>query len=226
MARRGRGGQGQGPGRRDGDRQRERGLIRRRRAYPSLPAAGRREGLPGRQVRGPAQAGDRRHVRRQRGDPGGNRRRRRPVGRPASRPAVPRLPHPPRPTASSRPGPVSRRLVSRRRAGRHPVSRGSSRRRPLSRQQAPRYQGPTRRPATHTVRDRATPPRRLARRGRRRDPARVEARPRSVARSAPAVTGRRCRRPDRMTRILTRMTRTCPLRRSTSSPAWPSYSAN
>ena len=88
VAGRGRGDQGQGPGRRDRDRQRERGLVRRRGAYPPLPPAGRREGLSGQQVRGPAQAGDRHLVRRQRGDPRGNRRRRRPVGRPAPRSAL------------------------------------------------------------------------------------------------------------------------------------------
>ena len=83
-----------------------------------------------------------------------------------------------------------------------------------------------RRPVSHTVRNPATPPMAGPPRG-ERDPARAQARPRSAARSAPAATCRRCRRPrHRMTRILTLMTRTCPPRRSTSSPAWPSYSAN
>ena len=58
-----------GAGRRDRHRQRERRLPRRGGAHPPLPAPGRREGLPEQQVRGPAQAGDHRDVRRQRRGP-------------------------------------------------------------------------------------------------------------------------------------------------------------
>ena len=75
VAQRRRGHQGQGPGRRDRHRQRQRGLLRRRRTDPPLPPAGRREGVPGQQVRGPAEAGDQRDVRRQRRDPRRHRRR-------------------------------------------------------------------------------------------------------------------------------------------------------
>ena len=67
--------QGPGTSRRDDHRQRERGLVRRRGADPPLPPPGRREGVPGRQVRGPAQAGDQHDVRHQRRDPRRHRRR-------------------------------------------------------------------------------------------------------------------------------------------------------
>ena len=230
VARRGRGDQGQGPGRRDRDRQRERGLVRRRGAHPPLPAPGRREGLPGQQVRGPAQAGDRHHVRRQRGDPRGNRRRRRPVGRPASRPAVGalRAQRPAavriRPAAVARPGVAVRPAAGRPATGQPPVApppdaavaaTGAAAPGAASATGDSYRQGPGNAAAT------AGPPVGAA------GSARAQARPRSAARSAPAATCRRCRRPrHRMTRILTRMTRTCPPRRSTSSPAWPSSSAS
>ena len=66
VAERGRGDQGQGPGGRAHGRQRKRGVLRRRGAHPPLPPAGRGEGLPGQQVRGPAEAGAHRDVRHQR----------------------------------------------------------------------------------------------------------------------------------------------------------------